>query len=152
MSENFDWELVNRSVNKERTQYEYHTHKHLFEKVAFDRFKPMNGGSGQLWELRAGDDGKDYLFALYDEAEDLTATSSKEWQAKADADGKNITLSYKQTPVYRLPVADEGMDTEKVNKFASYIEKRAESKDFVDQLLNSMSESRRAAVKKLMGE
>lgn len=153
MSENaFDWELVDRTVNKARTQYEFETHKHLFEKVAFDRFKPVNSNSPQLWELRPGDDGKQYLFALYDEAEDLISTSGqeKEWEAKADSDCKNVTVSYRKTPVYRVSIADFGYEHGEAKKFASFIEKKAQSKEFVDQLLNSMSEKRRSAVQKLI--
>lgn len=148
----FDWNVIDMAVNKARTSYEYEAHKHLFQKVAFDRFKPLSGNSPQLWELRAGEDGKQYLFALYNEAEDLVSISGqdKTWEAQADADAKNITLAYKKTPVYRLSIADHGYSKTEAREFASFIEKQAQSKEFVDNMLGSMSEKRRAAVQKLI--
>jgi hypothetical protein len=102
MSDNgFDWGIVDKAVNKKRAAYEYETHKHLFKKIAFDRFKSLDGTS-QLWELRTADDGKDYLFALYGEAEDLVTESSKEesWDAIVDSDVESVTLSYKKVPKF----------------------------------------------------
>lgn len=154
MSDNgFDWSLVDKAVNKKRTAYEYETHKHLFKKVAFDRFKSLDG-TNQLWELRAAEDGKQYLFALYGEAEDLVAESSKEgnWEAIVDSDVESVTLSYQKVPVHKISLASYGYDAEGASDFASFIAKKANKNEesFVNQLLESMTEKRREAVSKLI--
>jgi len=154
MSDNgFDWALVDKTVNKKRTAYEYETHKHLFQKVAFDQFK-SNDGSDQLWELRASEDGKQYLFALYGEAEDLVSESSKDkrWDAIVDSDADSVTVSYQKVPVHRISLASYGYDAEGANEFASFIAKKANKNEegFVNQLLESMPEKRREAVSKLI--
>ena len=149
----FDWSLVDKAVNKKRTAYEYEENKHLFKKVAFDRFKSIDG-TNQLWELRASDDGKQYLFALYGEAEDLISESSKEnnWKAVVDSDAENITLSFKKVPVHKISLASYGYDANGAADFASFISKKAnkDEQGFVNKLLSSMSEKRREAVSKLI--
>lgn len=154
MSDNgFDWSLVDKAVNKKRTAYDYETHKHLFEKVAFDRFKSIDGTS-QLWELRAADDGREYLFALYGDAEDLISESSKEnnWEAIVDSDVESVTLSYQKVPVHKISLASYGYDASGAADFASFIAKKANKneEDFVNKLLSSMPEKRREAVSKLI--
>ena len=148
---NFDWSAVDKAVNKTRTIYEFEDVKHLFKKVAFDVYKPING-SEQLWELKDGEDGKQYLYALYEEGEDLVSTASlKEWFATPDAQGKNITLSYQQVPIMRFSSTDCGFSPTEANHFAEYIEKRAMDASFVGEMLKHLPEAKRNALIRLMG-
>lgn len=148
----FDWSIVDKAVNKSRTVYEFSEVKHLFKKVAFDVYKPVTG-SEQLWELRDGEDGKQYLFALYEEGEDIIAqASAKEWYAIPDAQGLNITLSYKQIPVARFASTECGFTSEEAGEFAAFLEKRAASKDFVSEMLKHLPEAKRHALISLMGD
>lgn len=148
----FDWQKVDEAVNTKRTQYDFETHQHLFKKVAFDRYKSVTGGS-QFWELRKGEDGKEYLFALYGEGEDLVtqSTQTKTWEAVADNDGENITLAYKKTPVFRFTSAQYNFEPQDAPEFASFIEEKAQNQDWVNDLISkAMTEERRAAVLKLI--
>lgn len=147
-----NWSVVDKAVNTKRIVYEFDEVKHLFKKVAFDVYKPVTG-SEQLWELRDGPDGKQYLFALYEEGEDIVAQASmKQWYAMPDSQGLNITLSYKQIPVARFASTECGFTPEEASDFASFIEKRAMSKDFVSEMLKHLPEAKRTALIRLMGD
>jgi hypothetical protein len=152
----FDWEKINQAVNPEPVRrLEYTTNKHLFRKVAFDAYKVINGNPEQLWELRDGDDGKTYLYALYGDTSDLIANSenikTKEWQATADSDGENVTLSYKKVPIYRFAFSKYPFTVSDAGKFANFIETKAEDPKWVSEFVNNaMSAERKAVVLKLI--
>jgi hypothetical protein len=155
MDINFDWEKVEQAVVLEKTRYAFDTHGHLFRKIAFDRFKPIHGLKSQLWELRKGEDGKDYLFALYNEGEDLVSQSNKDqpWEAVSDSTGQNITLAYKKVPVYCFASAQYGFEAADAQDFANFIEEKAQDKEWVNELLSkAMTDERAAAVSKLIGD
>lgn len=153
---NFDWKSVYEAVNTKKVVYDYDQYGHLFQKVALDMYKPKNAVTSQLWELRDGEDGKQYLFAVYEDPEDIIAQSSdeqKKWEAKADSKGENVTLSYKKVPVYRFASSVYKFDSNNAVEFASFIEKKACDKSFVDSLLQKapgISDERRVAVKQLI--
>lgn len=148
----FNWSVVDKAVNKKRIVYEYEDVKHLFKKVAFDVYKPVTG-SEQLWELRDGPDGKQYLFALYEEGEDIVAQASmKQWYAVPDAQGLNITLSFKQIPIARFASNECGFKPEEANAFAAFIEAKAMNQDFVKEMLKHLPEAKRNALISLMGD
>lgn len=148
--EDFKWDILDKAVNKSRNVYAYEDAKHLFEKVAFDTYKPINGNSAQLWELREGDDGQKFLFALYEEPEDIVSVSKKEWTATPDSASSNVTVAYKKVPVYRIDIENRNFSQKEASNFASFIEKKAQSQEFVTNMLNSMSDSRRKVVEKLI--
>jgi len=153
MGVNLDWQVLDDSVNTKKTKYDFDTFGHLFKKVAFDQYKPINGMSTQLWELRKADDGREYLFALYDEGEDIIATSSleKPWEATPDSSGSNITLSYKSVPIYRFAASEYKFSPQDSQNFADFVREKAQSKEWVGELLsNAMTEERRTAVLKLI--
>ena len=149
----FDWDLVDKAVNKKRTSYEFETSKHLFKKVAFDQFKSLNG-STQLWELRANEeDGKEYLVALYDDAEDLISVSEKknDWEAVVDGEIKNITIAFKKTPIHKISLGSCDYTEKEANKFASFIQKKANTgNDFAEKILASMSPKRKELVSSII--
>lgn len=147
----FNWTSVEQSIPSKRTQYDYEQYKQYFRKVAFDRFK-SNSESEQLWELRQGEDGKMYLYALYGEPEDVVTAAQKEWEASPDSEGKNITLSYKQVPIYRFASQQYQFSPEQAGEFANFIEAKSKNAAWVNELLSkAMSEERKAAVLKLIG-
>lgn len=148
---NINWSVIDQTVNKKRVMYNFEEVKHLFKKIAFDVYKP-NSGSEQLWELKDGPDGKQYLFALYEEGEDIiTQASLKEWYATPDMQGLNITLSYKQIPITRFSSSECGFKPEEAVAFASFIESKAMNQDFVREMLQHLPEAKRDALIRLMG-
>lgn len=151
MSIDFDWNSLNEVVETKKTKYKFSDYQHYFKKIAVDRYKSLNG-SDQLWELRTADDGEQYLFALYNEPEDIVtgSNSPKEFQATADKEGESVTLAYKKTPIFRfakqLYQFPDGADA-----FADFIETKAQDKEWVEGLMNqAMSKERREAVLKLI--
>jgi hypothetical protein len=146
-----DWEGLDKAVNKERTSYEYEQVKHLFRKCAFDAYKPLNG-SEQLWELRDGEDGKKYLVALYEEAEDIVATAStKFWKATPDSRG-NVTLAYKDFPIMLFTAANAGYEVSEAAQFAEYLEKKASIKEFERDLVSNLPQAKKEVLVRLMSE
>ena len=144
-----DWASIEQAVPSKRTCYDFDKYQSYFYKVAFDCYK-ANNGSEQLWELRDGDDGRKYLFALYEEPEDVV-TSSKDWEAQPDQEGKSITLSYKKIPIYRFASEQFRFTPQQAGEFAEFISKKAENKDWIQKLLSdAMSDERRSAVSKLL--
>lgn len=151
----FDWEKINQVVNPEPIKrYEYEASKHLFRKVAFDAYKAISGDPEQLWELRDGEDGNTYLYALYGDGSDIIAKSNdeeKQWQATADADGENVTLSYKKMPIYRFASSKYPFESGDAGKFAEFVEAKTQDPKWVGGFLdNAMSAERKAVVLKLI--
>lgn len=151
MSSDFDWNSLNEVVETKKTKYKFSDYQHYFKKVAVDRYKSLNG-SNQLWELRAADDGEEYLFALYNEAEDVVtgSDSPKDFQATADKEGESVTLAYQKTPIFRFAKQTyqfpDGADA-----FADFVEKKAQDKAWVEKLMNeAMTKERREAVLRLI--
>lgn len=150
-SSSFDWNKIDQAVNHTRTRYEFSSSQHLFRKVAFDRYKPVHSQSPQLWELRTAEDGKEYLFALYDQGEDLTTISAKDWTATPNHDGSSITLAFKQEPIHRFASKDCGFDPADAVEFADFIETKTADPEWVNHLLNkAISDERRQSVEQLI--
>lgn len=152
MSYDLDWNVVDKAVNPSKTSYLYADVGHLFRKVAFDVYKPLNG-SNRLWELREGDDGQKYLFALYDEPEDITVQSGKEarasWSATPDKDGKNITLSFKNVPIVRFASARYKFAPEEAENFAGFLEAKAQDKQFLEKLYKILPDNKKKVLAEL---
>lgn len=150
MSAALDWTLLEKTVEKKRTVYSFDENVKHFTKVAADCYR-ANNGSAQLWELRDGDDGKKYLYALYNEAEDITALANSEWTAIPDSTGKHITLAYKKTPIHRFDTDKFNIDPSEAMQFADYIKKSAQKKEWRSSLLATMEPLQREAVLNLIG-
>ena len=153
MPEDLDWSLLDERMNPKKDKVEFNSVKHLVRKVAFDVYKAKSG-SDTLWELRQADDGTQYLVALYDDPNDIVVESQEdsEWTAVADNEGKNVTLSYKSFPIKRFAIAEYGVEPERAEEFARFVEKKTKSPVFVYGLLCAMNEHKKAAVMGLLGE
>ncbi len=149
-----DWSLLNEVVNPRTDRCSFETNKHLFKKVAFDVYRPKSGNTEQLWELRTSDDGESYLYALYGDQDNIVSESSveqKDFTAASDAEGKNVTLAYKNVPIYRFASEQYQFESSDASNFAEFIESKAQDMKWIQELMNqAMSEERRAAVKKLI--
>jgi hypothetical protein len=150
MSATLDWTLLEKSINKKSSMYSFEENKQYFTKIAADVYK-ANNGSSQLWELRDAEDGKKYLYALYNEAEDITITSKSDWSAISDSSGKHVTLAYRKTPIYRFDVEKFNINPSESKTFAEYIKKSAEKKEWRAALLATMEPLQRESVLKLIG-
>lgn len=156
MSDLFDWKALNNIVSPEKGKLVFEENKHLFKKVAFDVYKRMGSQTDKLWELRTDEDGKQYLFALYDvESEDgLVSTASlNKWSAIADKEGKGITLSYNKIPVYRFSSEMYKFAADEAASFAKFVEEKANDPKWVNSFIErapDLSEAKKTLVKKLI--
>jgi len=151
MSGDFDWNSLEEVVNTKRTNYKFSEYKQYFKKIAVDRYKSVNG-SDQLWELRTGDNGDQYLFALYNEPEDIVTGSenTKDFKAISDNSGENVTLAYRKTPIFRF-AKETYKFPDGADAFASYVENKAQDKEWIDALMTkAMTSERRETVLKLI--
>lgn len=148
MGIDLDWSALENQTVSERTKYSFKDVEHLVYKVAFDQYKPLSG-SDTLWELRE-EDGKKFLYAVYDKPEDLTIKSQSGWDAISDRDGKNITLSYKAIPIMRFASTEHGFDKEEAADFAFYLKKKAANEVFVKELIAGLPSSKRELLVQLL--
>lgn len=139
-----DWNALESALNPKKEAYRvYDAVNGPFRKVAFDMYKDVTDGS--LWEMREVD-GKKLLFALYDEdGVEKTATASvkSDWSAHPDSSEENVTLIYRNTPIYRFAASEYGFIGD-AHKFASYVVNKAnKDKDFIAGVLKQVSPARR---------
>lgn len=152
MGHDFDWNSLERAVETKHTSFKFADVEHLFKKVAWDMYKPLSG-SDQLWELRDGEDGQRYLFALYEDAEDLTVESNNEqsWKAYSDRDGENVTLSYCDVPMARFASKEYSFKPEEAQVFAEFIVSKASTDEsFTNKLIHKLPEAKQQVLAKLM--
>lgn len=139
-------------MNPEKPQLPYEKFKSLFVKVAFDVFQPSGSPVESYWILEKGDDGKEYLVSNYEDS-DISISATDEWQALPDKQAKNITLSYKDTPIKRLASSDFGFSQEDIHVFTSaLLSKLASDKGFVSKLLETLPENKKEALIKTFPE
>lgn len=147
-----DWSTLDTAVNPHRNCFRYEDVSHLFKKVAFDVYKPLSG-SDQLWELRQAEDGKQYLYALYEDPEDITVESEQEegpWRATSDHSGENVTLSYKNIPIARYAGVKEGFKPNEAGLFAEFLESKAQEKDFLEGLIRKLPDAKKEVLAGLL--
>ena len=150
MALDLNWEHLSESTETARTRYKFADVQHLMRKVAFDQYKPLSGAD-TLWELRE-EDGTKYLYSVYDDATDLTATSANDadWQATSDRDGKNVTLSFKQLPLVRFAAAEHGFAPDEADGFAKFLQTKARDQEFVSKLVKQLPDAKQAALASLL--
>ena len=147
-----DWSALSNALETKKTVYEFESHAPYFEKVALDRYKSKNG-SGQLWELRENEDGKKYLYALYDEPEDVITVqaSLKKWSAVPTKTGQSITLFYNDSPVYKFAADVHGFGANEASDFARFVENKVKDDAWREAFFSkAMPKDRLAKVLKLI--
>ena len=120
----------------------YEENKHRFTKVAFDVFQLNGSPVESLWILEEGDDGKQYLAAMYEDLQETDQLGSQShWETLRDKTGSNVTLFYKEIPIKRFASSDYGFSKDDVHVFEKTLIEKLTEKDFVDQLLNSQPQN-----------
>jgi hypothetical protein len=107
-----------------------------FEKVAFDLVRitqsPHNPYDG-LWTLSEVD-GKKFLVRASDPKFDYKKAG--DWSVISDYDNQNVTLSYREVPIYRFSSSDYGFSSDDISIFKSAILEKTSSDDtFLKELL-----------------
>lgn len=152
MSDYFDWarlaEMVEPKRDSQRLSWE--ESKHLFKKVAWDVYKPVDGTEA-LWEMRVEDDGSKYLVAMYNTAtvtasapdgedakDSVIVTASSDWNAICDRARKNVTLSFKGFPIKRFASSEYRFSQDEADQFAKFIQSRASDSEFTREILKDL--------------
>lgn len=149
MSADFDWARLADVVEPKRDtqRLAWEEARGSFRKVAWDVYKPLDG-SEQLWELRDGEDGKKYLYAMYESAPvktsedsqptEIKTTASSDWTAICDRDRKNITLSFKGFPLKRFASDEFKFAPDEAEQFAAFLQEKAAEPEFVRQVITGL--------------
>lgn len=139
-----DWMLLSEQTETKRAKYRFDDVRGQVRKIAFDVFKATNGDS--LWQLQEDDDGQKFLYAIYGEPAELTATSAdiNGWKATPDRDGKNVSLAFKNLPLIRFASAEHGFDPAEATEFAQFLETKVQDPEFVAKMSASLPENKRA--------
>ena len=149
MSFELDWDVLNNEVSPQKDRLRFAEVQHLFKKVAWDAYKPLSG-SETLWELRE-ENGEKYLYAIYGDADELVSTASmSKWSAICDKEGRNITLSYNNTPIKRFSAAEYSFTPAESEEFATFLQNKTADSNFVSELLATLPDSKRVAVAALL--
>ena len=137
-----DWNQVDTVINPKIKVLPFEQSKHLFTKVAFDVFSLNTSPLESLWTLEQGEDGKQYLVAMYDES--IIQSASDDWNALIDKEAKNITLLYKNTPIQRFASTQYNFSPEDAPIFRNtLLNKLSEDKEFRNKFLQSIEENKR---------
>lgn len=148
MSAEYNWahlaEAVEPKTDSKRLSWdEVRTN---FRKVAWDVYK-SNDNSDTLWELRADEDGKNYLYAMYEAAPiktseepqtEMQVKASSDWSAICDRDRKNITLSFKGFPLKRFASEEYKFSSEEAEGFAAFLQAKTAEPEFVRQVITGL--------------
>ncbi len=141
--ETLDWTKLSGDITPEPGKIPYAPNKHLFKKVAFDVFQLNSSPVESLWTLEDGDNGEQFLVAQYSDEQPETLEVKSHWAALADKEGKNVTLTYKNSPIQRFASSDFGFGEEDVHTFQqALVEKLGSDKSFVSKLLKSQPKSK----------
>lgn len=149
-----DWSVLVDKFAKKQEKIPYETNKQFFTKVAFDVFQLNTSPVESLWTLEQGDDGKQYLVAMYGENEETKPLEAKsEWSTLADKQAKNVTLYYKDMPINRFASSTYGFGQDDVEVFQkTLVTKLAHDKDFRNKFIESLSPERREQLLALFPE
>lgn len=149
-----DWEKLANSVEPRRDKILFEQNKHLFTKLAFDVFRLNTSPTESLWILEKGEDGKEYLAAMYDNDDNSAQLEVKShWEAISDKDNKNVTLLYKNTPLCRFASTDYGFDNSDIHIFQrTLVAKLNLDKSFRDKFMTSQSAEKREMILKQFPE
>lgn len=120
--------------------YKYEDVKHQLVKIAFDvvvfRNRPEH-----LWQIQKGEDGNDYVVAMYGDEESVELSKSS-WSVETDKFQKFATIFYKNTPVTNVNL--QATKVADVEDFKARVPSMLENnKDLVKQMLGTLEDSRR---------
>ena len=127
--------------------------KDQLKKVAFDMVT-FRDNPEKLWQITKGDDGQDYIVAMYSSGETgLEKKEASAWSVASDKLNKNATIFYKNTPITSLNFNEIGVKAEEIENFKSSLPKLlASKKEHVASMLRSLDPNYRAKIASLYPE
>ena len=135
---NLDFVKLANVVYEDKSRVPYDENKDNFTKIAFDVFQANGTPSESLWVLQDGDDGKQYLVAMYDDVDtDVEIKAHSYWKALSDKNKSNLTLFYKDTPIRRFASSEFGFTKQDIHIFEKVLlEKLSSDKNFVSKMID----------------
>lgn len=142
-----DYTLLNNKLSSPKI-YKLASVQGKIEKVAFDVVRFMDGTEeiDKLWRIHKGDDGNEYIMAMYDDSP--TETVKNAWSAAINKNASHMTVFYKGEPITKLAAADVGATPTELSALCNQLpSKLAAERELVGALLSDLSESERDALK-----
>jgi hypothetical protein len=112
-------------------------------KVAFDMFKIANDHYDCLWKLEKVD-GVDYLIRNSDPK--YNYSDHGEWKIASDYENKNVTLSYKNTPIERFSSDEFGFQPDSIGVFKTALHDKLSDENFVRDMLTDQPSDKFSAI------
>lgn len=146
--DNLEYDKLAEAVNPNKNKLNYEKNKHLFVKVAFDVFQLKNSPIESYWILETdNDDGKQYLYAKYEDTNSEELVSEGKWKAFSDKEAQNVTVYYQDVPIKRCASKDFNFDKDDVHVFSNaLVSKLSKDNEFVSLLIDSLPENKKQAL------
>jgi len=93
--------------------------KDKIEKVAFDVVRFRDGNPNELWQIQAGDDGSEYIVALYEPEEKIAVAAANPWSVVVK--GSDLYFFYKKDYVCKVASISLGFDTSDLEMAKRYL-------------------------------
>ncbi len=134
-----DYQFLENSLTKKRIKLA--DVKDQIVKVAFDLCKFKNSDTGaNLWKIESGEDGQEYLVALYDPNSEVTTKEA--WEVKLNKNASCLQFTYKEEPICLVKTASLGIPPEELESIEEYLPRKlASNKKLVTSLLSTLADS-----------
>lgn len=115
-------------------------------RVAFDLFRFKDGDPEELWQVQSSDDGE-FLVRTYLLPEEQNI--SEGWSINTDKKEENLTVAYKEVPIFRISAKNFGSKTPEdtlILKRALY-KKISNDEKFLTNLVNALPAEKKELLK-----
>lgn len=145
MGISIDYNVLQNEITK-RKSYKLSDVKTQIKKVAFDvvRFT-SDDDIGHLWQIVNGENGDEYIVAMYDDKVEKTASSASvdnDWKVVPDFQNKNLNVFYKNSPIKKICLANYKIPSEDAFMVsASISEKLCTDQSFLNSFIKEFTEA-----------
>lgn len=119
-----------------------------FTKVGFDLFREND--TDFVWKTQEVDNE---VWLVRNEEEPEVQTKESNWTSVVHRNGQNVTLAYKNRPLYCFAGKDFGFDKDDAPNFSNYIVNKAtDSKEFIKRMFSLFPQAKKAELLKQFPE
>lgn len=122
--------------------------EHRLVRVAFDLYRFKEGNVEELWQVQSSDDGE-FLVRTYDLSDEEEKKAEYKWMVELDKKGENLTIAYRNIPLYKIAVQKYGIKTAaEVQTFQRAIYSKLNTdEDFTYGFVNKLSSEKQELLK-----
>lgn len=146
-----DFENVEKQLNAKKI-YKLASVQDRIEKVGFGVVRFVDDSNKvSLWQIIKGDDGNEYIEAMYDEEPEIIEKNA--WTIETDKNVKTATIFYKNTPVKKIAFGELGIPAKEVGDFIRHTSERLSNDiSLVRKMLGTLDENYRNVIVKRFPE